>query len=504
MKRIIALFLITSLAFTLCSCDGNNSGNEPPTTEEYVLPTPVVNADISLPFTSSAEFDPYKTKSSLNRDLIPVIYESLYTETDDGKGKALLASNGENKGEKLTVKLKQGVKFSDGTELLAKHIKASFEAARNSDYYKAQLSKIPSVKAVDNYTVVFNFSEPDDMAFNMLDFPIAKSFEDGYIGTGKYCIKYLEETPYLEANKSHRDYSSGWNQQIALYDMAGTSGPVYPFKSNKISVYKNDLNAEEYVNLSPQTASSGLNNLIYVGVNTQWAGSLTSVDWVRQAVNIGIDRNAIAAASFLGQGTATVTPFKSEFYKLKDVDIIGAGGDIEKAIGILERNGYKTVNADGIRTNGVTALKVNIIVCTENPYKLNVAENFKAQLNKLGFGVTIKEYENSEDFLLALEEGHYGFYIGETKMTPNCDLTGFFSSKGSLNYGIGEEMYEPYSLYRSGEATAKDFIESFSTNVPFLPLFYRNAIVSINPNISGFGSGYLDYSTIVEWKTDKS
>ena len=32
-----------------------------------------------------------------------------------------------------------------------------------------------------------------------------------------------------------------WNEKIALYDMAGVSSPIYPFKANKISVYKNNL-----------------------------------------------------------------------------------------------------------------------------------------------------------------------------------------------------------------------------------------------------------------------
>ena len=499
MKRIIAVLLIVSLGFTLCACNSNKKGDETVSTDEYVLPTPVVNSDFSLPFTSSSDFNPYESRSSLNRDIIPAIYESLFTGTSDGQGKKLLASTSDVKGNRVTVKIQQDVKFSDGTKLISKHVKSSYEAAKNSGYYKAQLSKIESVKIVDNYTIVFNLSYANDMILNVLDFPITKTVKNGFVGTGKYYIKYLEDTPYLQVNTNHREYSEKWNEQIALYDMAGTSGPIYPFKSNKISVYKNDLSGEEYVNLSPQTVSVDLNNLVYVGVNTEWAGSLTSVDWVRQAVNIGIDRNAIAASSFLGQSKATVTPFKSEFYKLQNIEMIGTAGDLEKAVGILERNGYKNINSDGVRTNGSTALKVNVIVCTENPYKLTVAENFKTQLNKLGFGVTIKEYETGEEFLLALEEGNYSFYIGEAMMTPDCDLTEFFSVGGNLSYGIGEEIYEFYTAYKKGESNAQEFTESFSANVPFLPLFYRKAIVSVNPNIKGFDNDG-DYSAICNWK----
>lgn len=504
MKKTVALILVLSLAFTLFSCDNDSGSVDETTTEDYVLPTPVVNADISLPYTSAADFDPFTTQSTLNRDLICVIFESLYVSESSGLGSPLLASSGENNEKTVTVKLKQGVKFSDGTELTAKYVKSSFELAKKSDYYKSELSNVASVKATDNFTLVFTLYNRDDMTLNVLNFPIVKSAGNGYIGTGKYYMDYLDETPFLQANSNHREYKDTWNLQIALYDMAGVSSPVYPFKANKISAYKNNLSSEEYVNLSSQTLSAELNNLVYVGVNSQWSGSITSMDWVRQAINIGIDRNAITASSFLGQGTATVTPFKSDFYKLKDIELVGTGGDIEKAIGILERHGYTQFNGDGVRTDGVTALKVNIIVCTENPYKLTVAENFKKELEKLGLGVSIKEYKSSEEFLLVLEEGHYSFYIGETQMTSNCDMTEFFSPEGTLNYGISEDMYEDFNLYKSGESSATLFVENFSTKVPFLPLFYRKAIVSVNPNISGLESINGLYSSVCDWKTDKS
>ncbi len=503
MRKFISILLILALLLAFCSCDGNNNGDETTTDENYILPTPVVTSNIALPYTSAAGFNPYKTESSLNRDLIAVLYESLFIATDNGKGKTQLAASGEINGKTVTVKLLQGLKFSDGGEFISTHVKSSYEKAKNSDFFKAQLSNISSIALVDNYTIKFNLHSADPMALNSLDFPIAKSNDGSYIGTGKYTMEKANGTTYLQVNKKHRDYKNTWNEKIGLYDMAGISSPIYPFKANKISVYKNNLSAEEYVNLSSKTVSVGLNNLVYVGVNSQWAGTVTSIDWVRQAINIGIDRNIIASASFLGQGTATVTPFKNGYYELDGMELIGESGNLEKAIDILQRHGYDQVNSEGVRSNGSTSLRVDILVCTENPYKLTVAENFKTQLEKLGFGVKIREYEKSEDFILALDEGHYSFYIGETKLTNNCDLSEFFSNEGKLNYGINEEMYEIYSIYKNGETNTKVFVENFSAKIPFLPLFYRKAIVSINPNISGVGDSNSLYSSVSDWKMPK-
>ena len=503
MRKLISILLILALLFAFCSCDGKGNGDETTTDESYVLPTPVVTSNISLPYTSAEGFNPYKTESSLNRDLLPVMYESLFVATNNGKGNPQLAKSGEIDGKTVTVKLLQGIKFSDGGEFISSYVKSSYEKAKNSDFYKAQLSNISSITLIDNYTIKFTLRSADPMALNSLDFPISKSNKDSYIGTGKYTVEKVNSITYLMVNKNHRDYENTWNEKIGLYDMAGISSPIYPFKANKISVYKNNLNSEEYINLSSKTVSVGLNNLVYVGVNSQWAGTVTSIDWVRQAVNIGIDRNIIASSSYLGQGTATVTPFKNSYYELDGMELIGEGGNLEKAIDILERHGYNQVNSEGIRSNGSTSLRVDILVCTENFYKLTVAENFKVQLEKLGFGVKIREYEKSEDFILALDEGHYSFYIGEVQLTNNCDLTEFFSADGKLNYGINEEMYEIYSMYKNGESTTKVFVENFSANIPFLPLFYRKAVVSVNPNITGVGDEKSLYSSVSDWKMPK-
>lgn len=501
-KRVMAILLVLSMTFLLFSCDKSDNG-ETTETEGYVLPTEIIDADISLPYSAVDSLKPYESKGTLNRDLIPIIYESLFIPTDNGKGEALLAHAGEIEGKKVTVNIKSDVKFSNGQALTAAHVKSSFEKAKNNDFYKASLSNIAGVSVADNDTVVFTLYNPDAMALNILNFPIVEASGDSDIGSGKYCIKYLEDIPYLQVNINHRDYDKAWHKQIALYDMSGTSSPVYPFKANEISVYKQDLSNGSYINLSSSTVSENTNNLVYVGVNSNWAGSMTSLDWVRHAINIGINRSDIVASSFLGQGVATVTPFKGEYYQINNENLAGVSGETEKAIAILERNGYTQINSSGVRSNGSRELRVNILVCSENQYKVSVAEAVKKSLEDLGFGVTITEKKTSEEFMEALQTGFFGLYIGETQLTPNCDLTEFFTKDGTLNYGVNERFYEDFSAYKSGVDSTMTFVEAFSAEVPFVPLYYRKAVVCVNPNISGVEGGYNVYSDICNWQIQK-
>lgn len=502
MKKAIALFLVLSIVFLTAACDGKEEIVETTSPVEYVLPTETIDADIMLPYMSSDSFEPYTAESTLNRDILGLVYESLFTPADSGKGKSLLATNGKIDGKSVTVKIVSNAKFSDGTILTAADVKSSFEKARENSFYKASLSNISSLDVSDNNTLVFNLYRQDDMVLNVLDFPVYKTSDGKAVGTGKYFFDYLDGEVFLQVNTYHRDYTEEWNKQIALHDMAGLSGPIYPFKANEISAYKQDLSDGNYINLSSSTISEKMNNLVYVGVNSKWAGSITSQAWVRKAINIGISRSSVVATSFLGQGTAVVTPFRNEFYKLDKEKLYNASGDAKKAIEILEKNGYTSVNDEGKRTDGVDYLDIDILVCSENQYKVAVAKAVEKSLEDLGFDVTITQKKTSAEFLEALEKEEFCLYIGETQLTGNMDLTEFFDKKGSLNYGINPGFNAKYMAYRNGEISASEFVDVFYAHVPFIPLYYRKAVVSVNPAIAGMADGYNCYENIHQWNVN--
>lgn len=499
MKRFISIVLLVSVICTLCSC-GSDTENISTTEEPYVLPTTIIDADISLPYTSSDSFDPYTSKSNFNRDLITVLYESLYVQTADGKGRKELAVSETVNGTTVTVDIISGVKFSDGTTLTAHHVKSSYEKASANAYFKDALSNVSSVSVTDDNTIVFNLYYHDDMVLNTLDFPIVYYSGESCFGSGKYSVDYLDEVPFLAVNTSHREYKSSWNKQIALYDMAGISSPIYPFKANEISVYRNDLSGGDYTNLSSATVSEKMNNLVFVGVNSVWAGTVVSNAWFRQVINVGIDRTAIASASFLGQTDAVSAFFREELYTLDGVSRPALSGDTVKAVQILEQNGYTAFNDEGIRTNGTNALKVSILVCNINQYKVDVAEALKASLEALGIGVSIIEKSTVEEYEASLKEGYFDLYIGETQMTSNYDLSEFFAEDGALSYGINESFRNAYVLYNSGENTLDMFVASCNDFVPVVPLFYRKSVVSVNPNITGVDISQSLYDGICDWK----
>ena len=126
----------------------------------------------------------------------------------------------------------------------------------------------------------------------------------------------------------------------------------------------------------------------------------------------------------------------------------------------------------------------------------------KKSLEVVGFGVSITEKATLEDFSAALSQGHFGLYIGETRLSYDYNLDEFFSKGGQLSYGIDEAFFAEYEAYKSGADSTMTFVEGFETEVPFIPLFYRKAVVSVNPNISGVSEKSV-YSSVSDWRLDK-
>ncbi|MEX0614491.1 MAG: ABC transporter substrate-binding protein, partial [Methylophaga sp.] len=136
--------------------------------------TPLVSADAY-----SADVQNYVLESLLVRD------------PDTLKWQGLLADDWQTSDDGLTITftLKRGINFSDGEPLTAKDVAFTFDFIMNeaiaAPRARAYLSRIASVKALDEYTVEFVFSEP---YFNSLQ--LAGSLE---ILPAHFYSRYLEK-----------------------------------------------------------------------------------------------------------------------------------------------------------------------------------------------------------------------------------------------------------------------------------------------------------------------
>lgn len=238
MKKILSLILVLMLLLaSLVGCGGNNdtnpagndsAGNESPVNNEKIIritadSTPVIDPAIGISNSSSIAF--------VN------LYDTLVFPTEDGVI-PWLATNwdvGED-GTEYTFYLKEGVKFHDGSELLASDV--VFSAKRLVDigegfaYIYSDIIK--DVVAEDDYTVKFILNNSfgpfvsslcrlyivnQDLIMDNLEEGSYGEFKDygrSYLithdaGSGPYMAKELVQQDYFYATKFD-DWHIGWEE----------------------------------------------------------------------------------------------------------------------------------------------------------------------------------------------------------------------------------------------------------------------------------------------------
>jgi len=169
-KRLIGL--LSAGAIIVAACGGSTATPSPTTPGESAAPsaTPAaeeqtlamaVDGDISGGLTNAADNVP-------TAEAAQFLYDALYTyDASLTPIPNLVTEEAEvtEEGKVWTVKLKEGVKFHDGSDLTAEDVVQVYEIAESQNCrYNPSLCLngiLESVEAVDNYTVKFTLVEPN-------------------------------------------------------------------------------------------------------------------------------------------------------------------------------------------------------------------------------------------------------------------------------------------------------------------------------------------------------
>lgn len=296
-------------------------------------------------------------------------------------------------------KLKEGVKFHDGSELTAEDVKASLEYARTftaSDKYTKFWS---TVTALDTHTVEIKTHTPYALILNDLStngntiLPKAlidsgNDFNINPIGTGPY--KYVEWTlgekvtfvknedyfdkdhqPHI-ANLVWKIIPEGTSRTIALE--AGEIDMIIDVDTNDIS--RMEENEDISVLSVPGT------RMAFFGLNNERA-PFDNIDF-RRAIMAAIDRQAVMEVAVNGQGSVTTSPNPQTFQGANEEGAIGY--DVEAAKQYLAASGVD-----------VSSLSFTCMTYTDETRR--TAEVIQAYLQELGIHMEIE----SLDFAAWLE-----------------------------------------------------------------------------------------------------
>ncbi|BFN17995.1 ABC transporter substrate-binding protein [Corynebacterium ulcerans] len=302
-----------------------------------------------------------------------------------------------------TVKLREEVKFSDGSDFDAQDVKASYDMARNIDagsQIVARYEVIKEVEVKDPHTVVFKLNHPLAEMNSRLLYAIAPSEklkEDGPItkaelntkpvGTGAY--KLVENRGDEVVFKANEDY---WGGAPQVKEIVVTTASDDAARAQRVAAGEVDGAA-----IPPAQVNSvkGKDGIEVVSTKTaDWRGisfpkvpELQDVK-VRQALNFAVDRQAFVDGPLGGYGT-TLETLISPLYGDAHDSSKTFGYDVAKAEKLLDEAGWKK-NAAGMREKDGKPFHITLYYASSDTTRRDIAIEFASQMKKLGLDFETK------------------------------------------------------------------------------------------------------------------
>jgi peptide/nickel transport system substrate-binding protein len=437
-KATAAAVAVAALALTGCSAPDESEG----------APTEIVIGQ----FLAQNTFDTAQAEWGNRALYYQAVYDTLLLGTSEGTVEPYLASAFEydESNTVLTLTIRDGVKFTDGTELTADVV------AQNLDYFKnggggfaTDLANVETIEATDASTVVLTLSAPDPALTSYLSREAglmaspamfgADDADTNPIGSGPYILnldKTVTGTSYVF--DKNPDY---WNPDVQHYETVTMSiitdptAMVNAIQAGEVdaAVLSDNNNLEQVEGAGFEIQASELNfqGLLLLDRGGEMDPALGDVR-VRQAINFALDREGLLEAIQLGNGTVTTQVFRaaSEAYD-PELDSYYTY-DPEKAKDLLAEAGY----ADGL---DLTMASTVVLGAAQFPL-------IQQQLGDVGINVTFVDTP-AENYIADITAPKYGAVPMQLEENSDWQIIQFMISRTA-----------PFNPFKFGDETTDKLI----------------------------------------------
>lgn len=389
-------------------------------------------------------FHPYSSVSVCNRTVLSLLYEPLFLVNSSFEAEPVLASGVamSQDGLQVTVTLRTGSRFSDGTVMTADDVVYSYEQAKASSYYGSRFGRITGMTALGRSAVVITTDTTFESVALLLDFPIIKSGTAEApvpTGTGPFVLELsaltLTPSAYWQGDTLPLGIS-----KVELTPCTTSNTIRDSFEYGDVNLVCTDPNAAAFAPYHSDSDyelwSANTTILQYLGFNHHH--EIFSSEKLCAAITYVIDRDIIVAEDMGGfalPATLPASPLSPGYDAGLAADY---SYDPETFHAALEQLQIQDYTDDGILDMYIKGypepLAGTMIVSAASPQRVATANRIADTLNDLGFDITVSPLD-AEEFKEAMSTGKYELYYAETRLSANFDLTPFFRSGGSLSYG---------------------------------------------------------------------
>ncbi|HSE95017.1 MAG TPA: ABC transporter substrate-binding protein [Methylomirabilota bacterium] len=415
-------------------------------------------------------------------------------------------------GKTVTIKLRPGVKFNDGTPMDAKAVKFSLDRHRTmqGSNRRSELALVTEVEAPDPLTVRLRMSRPFSPILGILldraGMPIspqqAEKLGDKF-GTAPACVgpwtvveRVAQDRIVLERSSHYFDPKTAFFDKLIFRIIPDDNVRVANLRSGDID-FMHRVSPTDAVALTKEGRFevSNVTGIAYDGLTLNLRNKtgkqnppgdlgtpLANDPRVREAFDLSIDRDALNQVAWEGQYTPGCTPL-SPVSPYHDKSRKCPARDVARA---------KKLLADA----GLASGYAFELMVTNNPQERRIGEIIQGMAKEAGFNITLRPTE----FASQLQQQDAGAYqvsqIGWSgRVDPDANIHQFQSCKGSLNVmlicdeGVDgllnrarevSDSKERFDLYRQA------IDRMVGVNRALIYLYHRNNIVAFPKNVKGY------------------
>lgn len=445
-NQLLVLLLATLVILTAC---GHSQALEDKKKEKNI--TYATSKDIG-------DMNPHVYGGSMSAQ--GMVYESLVDNTPEGI-KPLLAESWEvsKDGKTYTFKLRQGVKFHDGTDFNAQAVKKNIDAVQANKKLHSWIklsTLIRNVEVKDDYTVAITLSEPYNATLSELAmtrpfvFVSPESFKQGttkdgltsYIGTGPYKLASHDK----DSQATFKRNDAYWNGKPKLKSIvakvlpAGETSFLALQKGEVNFAFTDDRGADNVDDSAMKKLtqdqdyqlkrSTPMNTKMLVA-NSSKKDSPAADKSVRQALWHMIDRKNITKEILNG----TEKPANQLFSKnvpFADIQLPQRDFDMNKAKQLLDEGGWKTTGKEGLREKDGQPLTMSIYFDNHANSQKQEAELLQAKAQELGMKLKLVG-ESSDKVAERRTAGNYDLLFNQTwglQYDPQSTISAFKTETG--------------------------------------------------------------------------
>ncbi len=409
------------------------------------LTSPVLAADLRIGLQDDADIlDPDQSRTFVGRIVYTSLCDKLVDITPDLEIIPQLATgwSWSEDGKSLTMDLREGVTFHDGTPFDAAAVKANIERSKTlpESRRKSEVKSIETVEVTGPLQVKINLAAPDATLLaqfadrsGMMVSPTAAEAAGADFGAKPICSGPFKFVERVQQDRIVLEKFDGyWNKDAIHFDKV-TFLPIPDTTVRLANLRSGDIDMLERLAATDVASVKGDGSLGYAeAVSLGYQGITVNVNngergdnpfgndpKIRQAFSMSLDRDAINQVVFEGAFAPGNQPFPptSPWY---DKDHPVQGRDVEKAKALLKEAGYDSLDVE--------------VQVANNPVQTQMMQVVQAMAGEAGFNVKLKTMEFAS-LLADQSAGNYqASQVGWSgRVDPDGNIHQFMTCKGGIN-----------------------------------------------------------------------